>query len=90
MLTYRLSVPPHVGEEMVVLKAMVGDSITLVIDSNTSGKVYVHGYERQVTLAPGGEVALQLIANIPGVFPVHLHALDGTMHGLAVFEVAPR
>jgi hypothetical protein len=90
-LTYQLSISsPSPGNELPVFKVTQGDTVSLRIRSDRSGEVHVHGYERKVVLNPDGEVALTFLANNTGVFPVHLHDPDGSMHSLGTLDVQPK
>lgn len=89
--TYMLSISvPRLGEEPTVFKAMQGDTVTLMIRSDRPGEVHIHGYEKRVVLEPGVEVSLSFRATDAGLFAIHLHDPDGSMHGLAILEVQPR
>ena len=88
---YRLWVPaPRPSTDAPVLRALQGDTVTLVIRSNQAGEVHVHGYEKKVVLQPGSEVRLSFAATRAGAFPVHFHDADGSMRHLAMLEVQPR
>jgi hypothetical protein len=81
---------PRMGEELPVYRTTQGNTITLKVTSDRPGEVYVHGYEKKVTLKPGGETELTFVAADAGMFPVHLHEADGTMVALATLEVQPK
>lgn len=96
---YRLSVSAvRPGEELPVFKATQGDTVTLLISSDRPGEAHVHGYEKKIVLEPGGDVALILIAETAGLYPVHLHERlnlhepDGPIlhRHLAALEVQPK
>jgi hypothetical protein len=95
--SFKLSVPASMGTSMSAspadlptFRVVQGQTVTLLISSQARGSVLVHGYEKSINLAPGGNVTLTFVADSSGRFPVHLHDPDGTMHGLAVLEVLPR
>ena len=89
--TFRLSISSTLPvEEPPVFKAVQGDSVTLIVDSDRPGEVHVHGYERKIVLKSDGEVTLTFTAKDAGLFPLHLHDPDGAMHGLATLEVQPK
>jgi hypothetical protein len=91
VLTFRVSVAiPRPGNELPMLEATRNDSIVLVIASERSGEVHVHGYEEKVTLKPGNVVTLKFPARDAGFFAVHFHEPDGSMYALATLEVQPR
>jgi FtsP/CotA-like multicopper oxidase with cupredoxin domain len=95
--SFRLAVPasqrsPQSASslDLPVFRVVRGQTVTLIISSQTPGSVHVHGYEKSIALTPGGNATLTFVADSPGRFPVHLHDPDGAMHGLAVLEVQPR
>lgn len=95
--SFKLSVPASAGSsqsaspvDLPVFRVVRGQTVTLLISSQTRGSVHVHGYEKSIDLAPGGNVTLTFVADSSGRFPVHLHDPDGAMHGLAVLEVLPQ
>jgi hypothetical protein len=88
---YHLSISkPRIGEEFPVYRTTQGNTVTLNVTSDRPGEVHVHGYEKKITLNPGGEVALTFVAADAGMFPVHLHEADGSMVALATLEVQPK
>ena len=50
----------------------VGDRIILVVDSDVSDHVHVHGYEFMRDVTPGRRTRLAIRAAIPGRFEVEL------------------
>jgi hypothetical protein len=90
-LTFRLSASlPHPGIAIPVFAATQDDSITLVITSERSAIVHVHGYEKNIAVRSGSQAVLKLTATDAGLFPVHLHDTDGVMYPLATLEVQPK
>lgn len=96
-LTFKLSIPAEPAEELdlaafPVFKAVEGDTITLVVNSARPGSFHVHGYEKQVELVPGRDVALTFEAEAAGLYPLHLHDPDPDrpMEHQATLEVHPR
>jgi hypothetical protein len=79
-------------EDSPVFKAAEGQTVTLLISSEQPGSLHVHGYEKEIDLAPGREVALTFQATVAGRFPVHLHhpEPDSAMDYLATLEVQPK
>jgi hypothetical protein len=74
--TYTLSISNSQASDVFpTFKANEGDRVTFTIHSDRRGQVNVHGYEKQVAVAPDGEASLTLTANAAGVFPIHLHEL---------------
>lgn len=97
--TFTLNIGPFdPAASFPTFKAMQGDRVTFRIHSDRRGQVNVHGYEKQVAVAPGQESSLTLTVQEAGTFPLHLHELadpsapqSTVMHRhLAVLEVQPR
>ena len=90
-LTFQLYIPAILSNEQPpTLKVVQGDTVTLHVRSERAGEIHVHGYEKKLTLEPGGVATLSFVAQNPGLFALHLHDPDETMHGLATLEVRPR
>jgi hypothetical protein len=88
---FRLSVSAlRPGKMEPVFDATQGDTVTLVIWSDSPGAAHLHGYEKEVELKPGSEVSLTLITKDAGLFPLHLHGPNGSMSPLAALDVQPR
>jgi|GEM_PF-4597690 len=90
---YRLSVPMGDNPSAMppVLTARQGDTITLIVRSDRTAEVHVHGTEeRTVALSRGHEATLTLTVKDAGRFPVHVHNPDGSMYPLGMLEVQPR
>jgi hypothetical protein len=90
-LTYRLVISaPQPVAEPPVFKVTQGDRISFVFRSDRPGEAHVHGYEKMVVLKPGSDVSLTFMATNAGLFAIHLHDPDGSMHALGTLEVQPR
>jgi hypothetical protein len=61
-----------------------GTSVTLVVTSDASDEVHVHGYDLTVELRPGQPAELPFDATIPGVFEVELHEAGTVLLSLQV------
>jgi hypothetical protein len=81
---------PRLVEKLPKFKVSCGDHVTLKIESDRAGLVYLHGYEKAIDVGPDAEVELTFIANAAGTFPLHFHNLDGSMRLLATLEVQPK
>jgi hypothetical protein len=81
---------PRLVEKFPKFKVSCGDHVTLKIESDRVGLVYLHGYEKAIDVGPDAEVELTFIANAAGTFPLHFHNLDGSMRLLATLEVQPK
>jgi hypothetical protein len=81
---------PGLVEQFPKFKVSYGDHVTLKIESDRVGLVYLHGYEKAIDVGPDAEVELTFIANAAGTFPLHFHNPDGSMRLLATLEVQPK
>lgn len=52
--------------------AALGESLTIVVTSDTADEVHLHGYDVSVPVTPGSPASLTFEATIPGVFEVEL------------------
>ena len=62
----------------------VGTQLTLVITSDATDEVHVHGYDLTADLAPGTPAEISFAATIPGVFEVELHEAGTALLALQV------
>ena len=62
----------------------VGTQLTLVITSDATDEVHVHGYDLTADLAPGTSAEISFAATIPGVFEVELHEAGTALLALQV------
>ncbi|TDD86728.1 hypothetical protein E1298_17150 [Actinomadura rubrisoli] len=64
------------------VKVPRGATVRITITSDAADEFHLHGYDRELELAPGKPATLQLTADIPGVFEAELHH-----SGARVFEL---
>lgn len=95
--TFELSIPalqpgevPGLRRDFPVFRTVQGQTVTLTIHSARPGAIHVHGYERNLPLVQGGDVTLTFRASSAGLFPIHLHDMEGTMEHVALLEVQPK
>ena len=69
-----------------VLKARVGDTVTITIVSDEADEFHVHGYDRSVDLVPGVPAALSFVADASGRFEFEL---EKSKTDLGALEVQP-
>lgn len=62
----------------------VGTQVSLVITSDVTDEVHVHGYDLTAALAPGTPAEISFAATIPGVFEVELHEAGTALLALQV------
>ena len=60
----------------------LGETVRLVILSDSDDELHVHGYDLKRPLTAGEELTLEFVADIPGVFEVELEDT-----GLNLFEL---
>ena len=58
------------------------DSVTIVVNGDTTDELHIHGYDFVVPFAPGQPGTITFEANIPGIFEVETHH-----HGDLVMEL---
>ena len=63
----------------------VGETLRLVVTSQTDGEVHAHGFEVSEPVPAGTPTAIELVGTAPGVYEVELHAPD-----LLLLQVAVR
>lgn len=51
-----------------------GDRVVLVVRSDISGEVHLHGYDLEQAVAPGSPARIRFRATVPGRFEIELHA----------------
>ncbi|MQY08801.1 hypothetical protein ACRB68_69120 [Actinomadura sp. RB68] len=64
------------------VKVRLGARVRITVTSDTAEEFHLHGYDREMTLAPGKAATLELVADKPGVFEAELHH-----SGARVFEL---
>jgi hypothetical protein len=79
---------PGVGIPPV--QAKQGDQVTIVLTSDKTGTVEIHGYGRSIAVKPGIESTLAFRADYAGRFPIHLHTRDGGHLEVTALEVQPK
>jgi hypothetical protein len=72
---------PVGGVRRIVAKS--GDPVRLVVRSDGSGEIHLHGYEIEKEVAPGKPVVFAFKAKLEGVFDIELHP-DTKLATLAV------
>jgi hypothetical protein len=60
------------------------EHVTLVITSDVTDEVHVHGYDLTTELTPGEPAELSFAATVPGVFEVELHEAGAVLLSLQV------
>jgi hypothetical protein len=80
---------------MRVIRVMQGDAVTLRWTSDRPITLHLHGYDIEMTVAPGKEAAMAFSARATGRFAVTEHAPQAAgghshMPPLAHVEVRPR
>ena len=64
------------------VEVALGETVRLVILSDSNDELHVHGYDLKRPLTAGKELTLEFVADIPGVFEVELEDA-----GLDLFEL---
>jgi len=89
--TYRLTISDkHLDSGPHVLPAIQGDPITIIITADHAGTLHIHGYEKEIALAPNQESTLAFTAERAGLYEIDFHEADHTHVELATLEVQPR
>jgi hypothetical protein len=70
-----------------VLRVHEGERVNLLVKSDSSDEVHLHGYDLHARLAPGATANLEFTANHTGRFGLELHNVHSE---LAALEVYPR
>ena len=73
-----------------VIRVNKDDQVTLQIRSDRVGHLEVHGYRKEVQVAPGTTATLSFAAVRTGRFPIDLHGSDGAHVEVTALEVLPR
>lgn len=68
------------------IDARGGDTVFIVVDSDESAEIHVHGYEVEAPVEAGEKAAVSFTADLEGVFEVELH-LDSTGEEVPVGEL---
>ena len=61
------------------------DSVTITVIGDTADELHIHGYNLEVSFAPGQPGTITFEANIPGIFEAETHH-----HGDLVMELEVR
>lgn len=72
-----------------VVRVRQGDDITLRWTTDTPLAVHLHGYDIEMTLAPGPPTSTRFTARAAGRFPIEVHG-GGKERTLGHLEVHPR
>ena len=78
------------GAGIPPVQAKQGDPVTIVLTSDKTGTVEIHGYGQSVAVKPGTESTLAFRADYTGRFPIHLHTRDGGHLEVTALEVQPK
>ena len=62
----------------------VGEQVTLVVTSDVTDEIHVHGYDLTLAVSPGSPAQLSFDATVPGVFEVELHEAGTVLLALQV------
>jgi hypothetical protein len=63
---------------------VLGETVTLVVTSDTADEVHVHGYDLSTPVAADRPATLTVTADVPGVFGVELHEAGTVLLSLQV------
>ena len=61
-----------------------GEQVTLVVTSDVTDEIHVHGYDLTVAIAPSRPAQLAFTATVAGVFEVELHEAGTVLLALQV------
>ncbi|WP_060710996.1 hypothetical protein [Pseudonocardia sp. HH130629-09] len=61
-----------------------GETVRLEVTSDVAEEAHLHGYDREVRLAPGVPATIDLTADIPGEFEFELHSSGAQLATLQV------
>jgi FtsP/CotA-like multicopper oxidase with cupredoxin domain len=77
--------------ERNTLRVTKGDKVELRWTSDQRIVLHLHGYDIEITVAPGAPASMSFSANVAGRFPVSEHAQGKSHHHRAVLylEVRP-
>ncbi len=68
----------------VRLEARLGEQLRIVVNSDVADEVHIHGYDRLAPVAAGGQAAIVLKADLPGVFEMELERRNLSLGELVV------
>ncbi|MEV4255840.1 hypothetical protein AB0J52_22000 [Spirillospora sp. NPDC049652] len=55
------------------VKVRRGATVRITVTSDVPEEFHLHGYDRELELAPGRPASLRLVASLPGVFEAEMH-----------------
>lgn len=61
-----------------------GSAVRLVVTSDTTDEIHLHGYDREAAVGPGREARLEFVADQAGLFEVETHESGTTLVQLVV------
>jgi hypothetical protein len=80
------------------IRATQGTMLELAFAADETVELHLHGYDRYLTVQPGGEAVMRLDAKLAGRFPIEAHRFGGSAGGspsrghvvLLYLEIHPR
>ncbi|MEU8804591.1 hypothetical protein [Spirillospora sp. NPDC048819] len=66
------------------VKVPRGATVQITVTSDRADEFHLHGYDREMALAPGRPATLRFTADTPGVFEAELHHAGGRVFELQV------
>jgi hypothetical protein len=80
------------------IRATQGTMLELAFAADETVELHLHGYDRHLTVQPGGEAVMRLDAKLAGRFPIEAHRFGGSAGGspsrghvvLLYLEIHPR
>lgn len=66
------------------VKVRRGATVRITVTSDVADEFHLHGYDRELELAPGRPGTLRLVASVPGVFEAELHHSGARLFELQV------
>jgi hypothetical protein len=73
-----------------VLQIIRGDQVDIVWTSDQMNMLHLHGYDLEITVAPGSPQSMTFTARATGRYPVEIHGGAGRDRILMYVEVHPR
>jgi hypothetical protein len=73
-----------------VLRLVRGDQVEILWTSDRMVTLHLHGYDIEITVAPGAPQRMTFSAHATGRFPVEIHGGTGRDRTLIHVEVHPR
>jgi len=80
------------------IRATQGTMLEIAFAADETVELHLHGYDRHLTVQPGGEAVMRLDAKLAGRFPIEAHRFGGSAGGspsrghvvLLYLEIHPR